>query len=321
MNLRQNQRFPRSTGLRIALTGATGFVGRRLQRQLIAAGHQLRALIRPASAANARLAPGCQAIIVELTDSERLAAALDDIDVLVYCAGSVRGAGIDDFRLANVTGVRNLATVAAARTRPVPFLLISSLAASRPQVSDYALSKFEGEQALAQFSALPWTVIRPPALYGPGDREMRPVLNWIRRGLAPMPGPRGQRLSLLHVDDLAGAVQAWLSCIERCRHQVYAIDDGTPGGYDWNTIGRAVAGREPWLLPVPAALLHTAARINQLLSLAVGYAPMLTPGKVRELRQPDWLGDNGEFGRATGWSPQIDLATGSARLFADPDGH
>ncbi len=311
----------RPAGARIALTGATGFVGQHLQRCLLAEGHQVRALIRPSSAARAGLAEGCQRIVVELSDHEGLQAALADVDAVVYCAGSVRGARADDFRAANVAGVAQLAAVAAAQERPPPFLLISSLAASRPQVSDYALTKFEGEQALAGFPALPWTVLRPPALYGPGDREMRPVLYWIRRGLAPMPGPRDQRLSLLHVEDLAAAVLAWLAASGQCRHQLYAIDDGTPGGYDWKAIGRAVAGREPWLLPVPAVLLRSAARINQLLSLAFGYAPMLTPGKVRELRQPDWLGDNSEYHRASGWSPEIDLATGAARLFDDAGRH
>ncbi|MGD9584087.1 MAG: NAD-dependent epimerase/dehydratase family protein [Lysobacterales bacterium] len=309
----------RSSGLRIALTGATGFVGQHLQRRLLAEGHQLRALIRPVSVARAHLLEGCQRVSVDLDNREELQTALDGVDAVVYCAGSVRGARKADFLAANVAGVAQLAAVAAAQHRPVPFLLISSLAASRPQVSDYAQSKFEGEQALTEFPNLPWTVLRPPALYGPGDREMRPILAWIRRGLAPIPGPPGQRLSLLHVEDLSAAVSAWLSASERCRHQVFAIDDGTPGGYDWTAIGRAVAGRDPWRLPVPALLLHSAARFNQLLSLAFGYAPMLTPGKVRELRQSDWLGDNREYHRASGWSPAIDLATGAARLF-DQDG-
>lgn len=308
-------------GLRIALTGATGFVGQHLQSCLLSAGHQVHALIRPASVASARLAAGCRPIAVALDDATGLRSALADVDAVVYCAGSVRGARADDFRAANVAGVAALAAVAAAQSPPLPFLLISSLAASRPQVSDYALTKFEGEQALAGFSTLPWTIIRPPALYGPGDREMRPILAWIRRGLAPLPGPRDQRLSLLHVEDLATAVRAWLTAFEPCRHQVYAIDDGTPGGYDWNAIGRAVAGRDPWLLPVPAVLLSAAARCNQLLSLVFGYAPMLTPGKVRELRQPHWLGDNREYHRASGWSPAIDLATGVARLFDSAGGH
>src|SRR3546814_1841155 len=99
-------------------------------------------------------------------------------------------------------------------------------------------------------------------------------------------------------------------------YQTYAIDDGTSGGYDWPSMGHAVAGRPVRLLPVPEALLRRAGAINGLLSLALGYAPMLTPGKVRELRQAHWLGDNNAFQAATGWQPTIDLATGAQRLFA-----
>lgn len=296
----------------VALTGATGFVGRRLQAGLQAAGCAVRALVRPDSRNFNQLLPGVQAAPVALNDAAGLARALAGVQAVIYCAGSVRGAHLDAFRAANVDGVR--AMLAALAGRRIPLLLVSSLAASRPDVSDYARSKYEGEQVLAG-ADLPWSILRPPALYGPGDREMRPILQWLRRGLAPVPGPRDQRLSLLHVDDLVQAVLAWLRASEACIGGCYAIDDGTPGGYDWPRLGAAVAGRPVRLLPVPGSLLHAVAHGNRLLSTLLGYAPMLTPGKVRELRQPDWLGDNRAFSAATGWQPRIGLAQGARELF------
>lgn len=300
---------------RVVLTGATGFVGQRLQRHLLDEGHTVRALVRPGPGRSGQLLPGCEPIVAQLHESDALASALADADALIYCAGSVRGREPDDFRPANVTGVRHIAQVLRQSRPDVPLLLVSSLAASRPELSDYALTKHEGEQVLHGYDDLAWTIFRPPALYGPGDREMLPILNWLRRGIAPVPGPPDQRLSLLHVDDFARAALAWLAASAACRHGTYAIHDGTPEGYDWPAMGRAVAQREVRLLPVPAGLLRTAGRMNRLLSLALGYAPMLTPGKVRELCAPHWLGDNRAFHAATGWTPAIDLRQGAAQLF------
>jgi len=181
-------------------------------------------------------------------------------------------------------------------------------------LSDYAHSKFEGEQLLHRKPVLPWTILRPPAVYGPGDQEMLPLLKMIRRGLLTHVGPTGQRLSLLHVDDLASAVVSWLSAPQQCMHKTFAIDDGTPGGYSWQAIGEAVSDGNFRKLKVPQFLLEMTARTNLLTSAILGYKPMLTPGKVRELLQPDWLCDNQEFTHATGWKPRLDLKQGAKQL-------
>jgi nucleoside-diphosphate-sugar epimerase len=194
-------------------------------------------------------------------------------------------------------------------------LLLSSLAASRPALSNYAQSKFAGEQVLHAQPLLPWTILRPPAVYGPGDQEMLPLLKSIRRGLLARVGPADQRLSLLHVDDLASAVVSWISAPQACRGSTFAIDDGTPGGYSWQAIGEAVTDRKFRTLKVPQSLLELTARTNLVFSKFLGYQPMLTPGKVRELLQPEWLCDNREFSNSTGWKPRLDLKQGAKQLF------
>ncbi len=307
-----------SAGAPVALTGGTGFVGRRLQRALLDAGYRPRLLLRPGSANAGHVAAGAEAVATALHDRGRLTEAVADARALIYCAGSVRGRRLEDFLAANVEGVQRLVDVLAARPAPPPLLLISSLAATRPELSDYARSKHLGERALSAYPG-PWTALRPPAVYGPGDRELTPLFAWMRRGLVPATGPAGQRLSFIHVDDLAAAVLAWLSHWPSCRGRCFAVHDGRVRGYDWNEIGAAVAGRPVRPIPVPETLLKMVAGGNRLLSSVLGYAPMLTPGKLRELRQPEWLADNREFSAATGWSPGIDLAAGVARLFSDPD--
>jgi len=303
----------------VFITGATGFIGRRLASALLQRGFRVRAVIRPGKVSDDRLPSACEQVPADLADADALAAAVAGCSAVVYCAGSVRGRSAADFDAANVAGVRAMLEALQRSDGAPPLLLISSLAASRPGLSDYSRSKREGEMALHGKPELPWTILQPPAVYGPGDREMMPVLKMARRGLLAHAGPADQRLSLLHVDDLAEAVVCWLSNPGACLHQTYAIDDGTPGGYGWADIGAAVSKDGFRLLAVPRFLLQGAARLNMLLSALLGYAPMLSPGKVRELVQPEWLCDNTAFTRATGWRPRLNLQRGAQKLF-EPDG-
>jgi nucleoside-diphosphate-sugar epimerase len=299
----------------VFITGATGFIGQRLVSALLEQGIRPRVMVRPDKKSDSRIPRGCEQIPVGLTDVEKLAGIVADCSAVVYCAGSVRGRTAADFSTANIMGVKAMLEALAHSDKAPPLLLLSSLAASRPELSDYACSKYEGEQVLQANSILPWTILRPPAVYGPGDREMLPLLKMIRRGLLAHTGPADQQLSLLHVDDLVSAVVSWLSAPQKCLHKTYAIDDGTPGGYDWRAIGEAVSDRTFRMVSVPRFLLGGAARLNLLFSGLFGYAPMLSPGKVRELVQPQWLCDNKEFTQATGWQPKLDLKRGAQQLF------
>ena len=298
----------------VFITGATGFIGQRLVSALLERGARVRASIRPDKKTDSRLPQACEQIPVDLADVDKLTGIVAQCSAVIYCAGSVRGRGPEDFSMANVMGVKAMLEALERSNSPLPLLLLSSLAASRPELSDYARSKYEGEQLL-QGSQLPWTIFRPPAVYGPGDREMLPILKMIRRGLLAHAGPADQRLSLLHVDDLVDAVITWLSAPQKCLHQTYAIDDGTPGGYNWAAIGKAVSDKKFQMIKVPCFALQGAAKINMLFSGLFGYAPMLSPGKVRELVQAEWLCDNREYTKATGWQPQLDLKRGAQQLF------
>jgi nucleoside-diphosphate-sugar epimerase len=273
-------------------------------------------MIRPELQADERIPRACEQVPVDLSEVGKLAKIVTDSSAVIYCAGTVRGRTAVDFETANINGVKALIDALEQSGGTTPVLLLSSLAASRPQLSDYARSKHSGEQLLKDRPLLSWTILRPPAVYGPGDREMLPILKLARRGYLVHAGPGDQRLSLLHVDDLATACAAWLLQPQQCLHKTYAIDDGTLGGYDWAGIGDALCEKEVRVVRLPTVLLDLAARANLLFSSVLGYAPMLTPGKVRELVQADWLCDNGSFTQATGWKPALNLRQGAKQLFA-----
>lgn len=300
----------------IALTGATGFIGGALIKQLTSAGFRIQALIRPASTLKRPTDSAAEWIEGDLGDSDSLRRLVRGADAIIHCAGAVRGATQAQFNRTNVDGVARLAQVAGAQQPAPRFLLMSSLAAREPQLSAYAASKQQGECVLAEtFDKLAWTVFRPTAVYGPGEREMMPVFRWMAKGVAPLLGSGNGRFSLLYVEDLVQAVRRWL---DRGNHKgrTYELHDGHPAGYSWQDVINTVArlrGAPVVQIRIPVALVRLIAILNLATARAVGYAPMLTPGKVRELSHSDWTVDNTALFQNTGWSPKIDLTEGLRR--------
>jgi nucleoside-diphosphate-sugar epimerase len=296
----------------VGITGATGFIGHRLCNWLVRAGHPVRALTRRASAAVA----GVQWISGELGDRRSLAELVDGCAAVVHCAGAVRGATAADFHAPNVNGVANLLDAVATANPGARVLHVSTLAARHPGLSHYAASKRAGEErALAAHA----TVLRPPAVYGPGDRELLPLLRGLYRGLGLVPGHSG-RFALIAVDDLVAAIGAWLARPD-ADGECYEVHDGAAGGgYSWNEVLRAmetVRGGRVTAIRVPEGVLAAVAGASLAYHRVIGRAPMLTPGKVRELYYPDWTCSNERFTTRTGWTPRIDLVTGLQLTLAD----
>lgn len=291
----------------VAVTGATGFIGHALLQSLIDRGWKIKALTRYPRADD----ESTRWIEGNLDNSDALSELVRDVSAVVHCAGQVKGRSLEDFVHTNVEGTRNLLRVCTQQTTPPRFLLISSLAAKHPELSWYATSKRMGELVLINSSLpIPFAIFRPTAVYGPGDREMKPLFKATRRGVLPMVGEPAMRFGLLHVSDLVAAVLCWLSTAIPVQG-VYELDDGMPGGYDSKSV--AAIAQEVWGRPVrcvflPASLVSLAASINLWSARLLGYSPMLTPGKIRELQHPDWVCDIAPLTEALpDWQPGVRL--------------
>ncbi len=298
---------------RIALTGATGFVGAALAKRLTEAGCRIQALIRPESRHKKPVKIEADWIEGDLNDGQCLKRLINGVNAVIHCAGAVRGATREQFTRINSDGLARLVQ-AALDQRPIPrLLLISSLAAREPHLSHYSASKRQGERVLTGLShQLPWTIYRPCAVYGPGDREILPVFKWMAKGIAPVLGAGKGRFSLIYVKDLAEAVVKWLDHVD-CQYGIYELHDGHPGGYSWHEVidtFKRLRGSGVIRLSIPMSLTKLTAGINLMASRVSGYAPMLTPGKVRELSHPDWVCDNAALNQAIGWSPRVLLPEG-----------
>ena len=304
----------------IALTGATGFIGTTLITHLTNAGWRVRALYRPRSGRVPPNLPGVEWFAGDLNDAAALNTLVTGTHAVIHCAGAVRGASRADFDQVNEDGALRVSQAAARQVHTPRFLLISSLAARMPELSHYAGSKWRGESAIkATAENLRWTVLRPPAVYGPGDRELLPLFRSIANGFAPLPAGANGRFSMIYVEDLAVAVVCWLT-EDTGYGQTFELDDGREGGYNWDAVleigGRVLrGGASVRRVPIPIPLLNLAAYTNLAAAKLLGYAPMLTPGKVREITHEDWLCDNREFTQVTGWQPAFGLEQGLACIF------
>jgi len=297
----------------VAVTGATGFIGQAICRLLHATGWQVRALARSEARTHVLRSVVDEWVPGDLDDRDALSRLCTNAVAVVHCAGVVRGVDARAFDSVNVDGVRNLVGVMSSHAQPARLLCLSSITAREPGLSFYAASKYRGEQVLEkQAGALNWIALRPPAVYGPGDREMLPLFRLMARGVAPVFGEKDARFSMIHVEDIARLVGRWLQC-GPIENGTYSLHDGKRGGYNWDDVTTIVSGlcqRPVRAISIPSFMLSTPAWINRWLARRLGYAPMLTPEKLRELRHPDWVCDNDAIRRVLDWQPVLQLEDG-----------
>ncbi len=209
---------------RAFVTGATGFIGPHLVRELRQQGIEVTCLRRAASDIT-RLAPlGVAFKAGHVADPEALRAAVFGADVVFHLAGMTRALARRQLHAVNVEGTRNLLTACAAQRNPPVVVIVSSLAAAGPSlgdqprdeadepapVSEYGRSKRTAELVAHEFAdRMPITIVRPPLVFGQGDQSVLAMMRPIRRiGVHLVPGFVDRRLSVIHATDLATALIA-----------------------------------------------------------------------------------------------------------------
>lgn len=292
----------------VAVTGATGFVGGHLVSSLLEAGYRVRVLVR--DAAKLRQAHDQLEIIFgDVTDGSALQKFVGDADVVVHCAGAIMARDRDRFFAVNQGGAENVA-MAAKVAGVKKFILVSSLAAREPQLSDYAASKRAGEESVGKIlSGEQLVIVRPPAVYGPGDKATLALIRALTQKLALLPGRRDQRVSLIYVEDLAKLL-VHLAGGHQVFEQPLEVDDGCSSGYSFADLAR-LAGKAQGcnirLVLLPRWLVSAAGFVSALTGRIRARAVMLTPQKVRELYHRDWVA---KPSRIDGWKPAVQFAEG-----------
>lgn len=312
--------------MRAMVTGASGFIGGRLVAALDAApAWSVRALVRPTS----QRPSGIECVEGDITRPETLAAAVDGADVVFHLASLLKVPWKPAFAAVNVDGTANVAAACAGAARPPVLVVVSSLAAAGPAprepsprprrevdpprpISRYGRVKRAAEQAaVAGAGAAPVSIVRPPMVFGAGDRGALPLFRGAARGWHLAPGDGSMRMGLVHVDDLAAALIAIAARGERVPpgadggdgagvYQVAA--DEAPSYAELGRLVGEAAGTSTRVLRVPRPVVGLVAAASEMIGRLRDRPTVLNRDKHREGSAGDWWCSNDRV-RALGWAP------------------
>ncbi len=297
----------------IALTGATGFVGRAVLDQAAQSDETVRALTRRAQAPRANV----EWLAGNLSDAAALAALCEPCDAIVHVAGLTNAPDPAAFEEANVDGTARL--IAAARhSRAKRFVFVSSLSAREPGLSAYGASKARAEK-LVEASGLDWTIVRPPGVYGPRDVDYFEMFRSARFGFVPL--PPGGASSIIHVTDLARLLLALVDAPPALvRRRVFEPDDAREGGWSHKELARAIGkavGRPVFAPHLPRSVLDAAAKVDRMVR---GDEARLTADRVGYMTHPNWVARSAMKVPEAVWSPSVSGEEGlaaTARWYRD----
>ena len=301
-------------GRLVALTGATGFLGRHVAAALAARGFYVRILAERLESHPLWRDFAPEVVPGRLEDAAALAALVRGADVVVHLAGLIRARSRAEFLRVNRDGAARLAE-AIRRVAPESHLIgISSLAARAPWLSAYAESKQAGERALAEgIGGGRLTLLRPPVVYGPWDRASLGIFRAAAGRVVPVPGPAGSRIAMIHVADATAAIAALAAWVEAPGGAVYALADPNPAGYsprDILGLAAAALGNAPRFVQLPGVAVRLAGRAASLGAWLSGRPAVFSAGKARELLYPAWSVAPGELLPASIARPEIALREG-----------
>lgn len=280
-----------ATGQTIAVTGATGFVGRHAVAALAAQGWRVRVLARSEPAHPLWQGLNPEVVLGALDDAPALQRLVRGADAVLHLAGAIKARDASAFMQVNRDGTAALVAAVQRAAPAAHFLLISSLAAREPQLSGYCASKQAGEQAvIQQLSPAQFSILRPPAVYGPGDRETMVFFQLGAQPLIPLLGRPSARIAVIHVEDAVAAFASRLAAGPSGAIQCLADDQ--PEGYSWRQILLAAAdatgNTSPRFVQVPRPLLKGLGSAATVGAGLLGKAAMFNAGKLRELLHEDW---------------------------------
>jgi len=310
------------------VTGGTGFVGTHLVRALREQGDRVTCLVRSSARAAGLGWADVRLVQGDLDSAAALREGCAGAEIVYHVAGRISARNLREFRDVNRDGTARVLEAAQAAA-PRRFVHVSTLAVGGPTVpgrpidearppqpvTSYGQSKLEAE-TLVRASGMPWTIVRPPVVYGERDRETLRIFRLARAGWGPVMGDGAQELSVIYAGDLAAALIAAGTATATLGHVYYAAHPAvTTSAGLVRAVGVAV-GRTPRIVRLPAALARVALwTVGSLASLA-GRATVLSAEKAEEFLAPAWTCRPDALARDSGWRAATDLATGLSRTAA-----
>ncbi len=310
----------------VFVTGATGFIGGNLVDALLRKGCSVTCLVRNSSKKDILQKRPVRLIIGDINDLAAIQKEMGAVDTVFHVAGAIKASSRRQYFHINQLGTRRLLeALAEANPALKRFVHISSLAAAGPSVNGrtltekekpnpvswYGESKLESErEVLRHAKAFPVTILRPSAVYGPGDRETFLIFRMIKLGCLFTPGNVTRHFSLIHVNDLVAAI---IAAGEKDTPTGEVFFLSRPEIYSYEDVGQAIAqalGKRFRRISVPKWIVVTAGSTGDLWARVTGHPATINSQKVRELLEPSWLCDTSKARTDLGFCPAIDLESG-----------
>jgi nucleoside-diphosphate-sugar epimerase len=304
--------------MKIAITGANGFVGSALTTHFADRGHAAIALVRKSAQTPSAL-PDIRSI--DYNDHSVLVSALRDVDVLVHNAGKTKAINHMEMINANVGLTRKVMEAVNALDHPLHLIYISSQAASRPSrlgeplredeasqpVTSYGKSKLLAENMIRKHCRKPFTIVRPCSVYGPGDRDFLQLFKLCRQGLSLRIGKLDKQLNMIHVSQLADFLLLLAANPMAYRETFFATDNQVYTQAQIADIICKAMGKKHRQIVIPESLARFVFKSGDLAGRLSGKAGIVNREKLAEVLAEAWLADPAKAKTVLDWEPEPKL--------------
>ncbi len=293
--------------MKVFLTGASGFIGRHLAKQLIKEKHEVIAAVRK-STDKSKIPSGCQIVTVDFFSVSDFSKQLDGIDAVFHLAGAVKASSSEEFDMINAGITAALVNAVKQTTPNALFIFMSSQAAAGPNgtnpLSSYGKSKLLAEQVTTKLSR--YVLVRSPAALGNDDPETKSFYNSARRGITIALGNSNLKFCVIAISDITDFLVFLLNC---SKAEGKILQPSLPNLVSWKEIHKALEkaiNHKILRVPIPSFIVHSAGCLGEGLARLTSKLPLLDRDKARDITV-SWLCEQEKVEKITGWKPKLNL--------------